>query len=269
MHARRVLDLLGEGRPVLALGIRHARTAEIVRLARSAGFGMVWLDLEHSTIDVDCAAQIASAAMDGGMEAWVRTAERDLGVIGRLLDGGATGIIAPRIETVEQATQVIAAARFPPRGMRSQIALLPQLGYRRKPAPERMREAERTTSVHILLESARGIANAEEIARLDGVDAFHVGVNDLSVDLGHADEAGHGEVLEACRHVIEAARARGKPAVIGGISDPSLMQELLKWGAAPLIMAAIDTDLLAAGLVQRFDEWRARLDMLPGKELNE
>ena len=71
-----------------------------------------------------------------GMEAWVRTAERDLGVIGRLLDGGATGIIAPRIETVEQARQVVAAARFPPRGMRSQIALLPQLGYRRKPAPQ-------------------------------------------------------------------------------------------------------------------------------------
>jgi 4-hydroxy-2-oxoheptanedioate aldolase len=262
MDARRVLDLLGDGRPVLALGIRHARTAEIARLARSAGFRMIWLDLEHSTISVDCAAQIASAAMDMGMEAWVRTAERDLGVIGRLLDGGATGIIAPRIETVEQARQVVAAARFPPRGLRSQIALLPQLGYRRTSATERMREAEHATSVHILLESASGIASADEIAALDGVDALHVGANDLSVDLGHADEAGHGEVLDACRHVIEAARRRGKRAVIGGISDAGLMRELLRWGASPLIMAAIDTDLLAAGLVQRSEEWRTRLDIL-------
>lgn len=260
MEGRRVLDRLGAGQPVVALGIRNARTAEVVRLARTAGFGMVWLDLEHSTIGMDCVAQIASAAMDLRMEAWVRTAERDLGVIGRLLDGGATGIIAPRIETAEQARQVVGAARFPPRGMRSQIALLPQLDYRRTSAAERMRLAEHATSVHILIESASGIDNADEIAALDGIDALHVGTNDLSVDLGHADDVGHSEVLAACRHVIQVAHKYGKLAVVGGIADPVLMQDLLKGGAAPLIMAAIDTDLLAAGLVQRFNEWRARLD---------
>jgi 4-hydroxy-2-oxoheptanedioate aldolase len=262
MDPRRVLDRLGEGQPVLALGIRNARTAEIARLARSAGFGMVWLDLEHSTIGVDCAAQIAAAAMDLGMEAWVRTAERDLGVIGRLLDGGVTGIIAPRIETPEQAKQVVEAARFPPRGVRSQIALLPQLDYRRAAAMERMRRAEQSTSVHILLESVSGIAAADEIAALDGVDALHVGANDLSVDLGHADEPSHGEVLDACRHVIAAARRHGKAAVIGGMPDASLLQELLKGGASPLIMAAIDTDLLAAGLAQRSSEWRTRFGIV-------
>lgn len=261
MSATRVIDGLRGRQPVVALGIRNARTAEIARMARSAGFGMVWLDLEHSAMGLDCVAQIASAALDLGMEAWVRTAERDLGVIGRILDCGATGIIAPRIETVEQARQVVEAARFPPRGMRSQIALLPQLGYRRTPASVRMQAAEHATSVHILLETATGIARANEIAALDGVDALHVGANDLAVDLGHPDEVCHPEVLAACRQVIEAARRRDKLAVIGGLPDPELLQELVGGGAAPLILAAIDTDLLAAGLAQRFSEWRARLDV--------
>src|ERR1700721_2274258 len=121
-----VLQQLARGEPLLSLGIRNARTAEIVRIAKTAGFGLVWIDLEHSSISIDCAVQIAASAADLGLEAWVRIPERDYGVVGRLLDGGATGIIAPRVETAEEAQKVVNAARFPPRGERSQIALLPQ-----------------------------------------------------------------------------------------------------------------------------------------------
>ena len=261
---RGVLERLHAGEPVLSLGLRNARTSEIVRLAAGAGFGVVWVDLEHSSIGVDAAAQLAATALDLGLEGWVRTPERDYGIIGRLLDTGVTGIIAPRIENPEEARQLVAAARFPPRGLRSQIALLPQAAYRRLPAAELMSVAERSTSVHILLESAKGIANAEAIAAVEGVDALHVGVNDLSVDLGHAGSPGHPEVIEACRRVIAAARRQGKLAAVGGLADPTRIQELIRAGAAPLIFAAIDTDLLSAGLSQRAQEWHARLqDTLP------
>jgi 2-keto-3-deoxy-L-rhamnonate aldolase RhmA len=255
-----VLDRLRKGEPVLSLGIRNARTAEIVRLAHGAGFGSVWVDLEHSSIGVDCATQIVATAADLGLGALIRTAERDYGVVGRLLDSSATGIIAPRIETVDEARQVVAAARFPPRGQRSQIALLPQLGYRRLPPAELMQGAERATSVHILLESAKGIANADAIAALDGVDMLHVGMNDLSVEMGHVGDVGHRDLFDACKRVIAAAVGHGKLAAIGGLSDPAQIRELIKAGAAPLIMAAIDTDLLAAALNQRAQEWRTRLE---------
>ena len=128
--------------PLLSLGIRNARTAEIVRMAKTAGFGLVWIDLEHSSISIDCAVQIIASAADLGLEAWVRVPEREYGAIGRLLDGGATGIIAPRVETAEEAQNVVNASRFPPRGQRSQIALLPQAKYRRMSAAELMRCAD-------------------------------------------------------------------------------------------------------------------------------
>src|SRR3984957_18979262 len=133
-----MLQRLAQGEPLLSLGIRNARTAEIVRMAKTAGFGLVWIDLEHSSISIDCAVQIIASAADLGLEAWARIPERDYGVIGRLLDGGATGIVVPRVETAEEARQVVNAARFPPRGQRSQIAQLPQVGYRRMPAAELM-----------------------------------------------------------------------------------------------------------------------------------
>jgi 2-keto-3-deoxy-L-rhamnonate aldolase RhmA len=256
-----VLERLRDAQPVLSLGIRNARSAEIVRLACSAGFGVVWVDLEHSSISIDAAAQISATARDLGIEGWVRTPERDYGVIGRLLDAGVSGIIAPRIETADEARQLVAAARFPPRGMRSQIALLPQADYRRLPPAQLMEIAERATSVHVLLESAKGIEAAEEIAAVDGVDALHVGVNDLSVDLGQVGTPGHPAVIDACRRVIEAARRRGKLAAVGGLSDPAQVQELLRAGAAPLVFAAIDTDLLSTALAQRAQDWRQRLGM--------
>jgi 2-keto-3-deoxy-L-rhamnonate aldolase RhmA len=255
-----VLERLARGEPLLSLGIRNARTAEIVRIASTAGFGIVWIDLEHSSISIDCAVQISATAADLGLEAWVRVPEREYGVIGRLLDGGVTGIVAPRVETAEEAKQIVNAARFPPRGYRSQIALLPQTGYRKLPAAELMAAADRATTIHILLESAKGIDNAGAIAAIDGVDILHVGMNDLSVDLGHVGNLRHPDMLLACKRVIAAAHGQGKLAVAGGSSDPELCLELLNAGAAPIIFAAIDTDLLSVGLNQRAQEWTQRTD---------
>jgi 2-keto-3-deoxy-L-rhamnonate aldolase RhmA len=258
-QANAVLQGLAQGVPLFSLGIRNARTAEIVRIAKTAGFGLVWIDLEHSSISIDCAVQIVASAVDLGLEAWVRIPERDYGVIGRLLDGGATGIIAPRVETAEEAQKVVNAARFPPRGQRSQTALLPQAKYRRMPAAELMHCAELATTVHILIESAEGVRNAEAIAAVDGVDVLHVGMNDLSVDLGHVDQLRHADMFDACKRVIAAAHSRGKLAVVGGSSDPALFVELLNAGAVPLVFAAIDTDVLAAGLTQRATDWGQRV----------
>ena len=255
-----VFGRLAAGQPVLTLGIRNARTADLVRMAKSAGFGAVWIDLEHSAMTVDVAAQLAAAAADLGLEAWVRIAEGDYGTAGRVLDGGATGIVAPHIESAGAARRFVEACRFPPRGRRSQIAGLPQLGFRRLPAAAANAQADAVTTLHALLESRAGIAEAEAIAAVDGIDMLHVGVNDLSADLGHLGDPGHPDLLDACRRVVAAAVRHGKPAVIGGIADPDLLRGLFAAGAAPLIFAGIDTDLIAAALAARAQEWRARLD---------
>jgi hypothetical protein len=63
----KVLERLARGEPLLSVGIRNARTAEIIRIASTAGFSIVWIDLEHSSISIDCAvgaAPIIFAAID-------------------------------------------------------------------------------------------------------------------------------------------------------------------------------------------------------------
>ena len=112
----------------------------------------------------DVAAQLCAAAGDLGLTPFVRVPERDYGTIGRLLDGGAQGIVAPRVETVAEAETISRACRFPPRGQRSQIAMVPQLGMRPTPAAELNPALDAQMIVQILLETPAGIANADAIA---------------------------------------------------------------------------------------------------------
>ena len=256
---RSSLTRLAAGEPVLALGVRHARTGEIVRMASAAGYGIVWIDLEHSGIAIDAAAQIAATAMDCGLDGWVRVPERDLGVVGRLLDGGATGIIAPKVESAAEAAAFAGACRFPPRGARSQIAILPHHGFVRLPVVEMNRRCDDAVALQILLESGAGIEAADAIAATDGVDILGIGINDLTADLGCAGDFRHPRVRAACERVAAAAQAHGKVAIVGGVPDPAYFGELVGIGIAPLIFAGIDTDILATGVFARADDWRARL----------
>lgn len=256
--ANPVIERLHRGEPVAILGVRHARTPEIARLAKASGHDALWVDLEHSAMPVDAAAQICAAALDLGLTAFVRVPERDYGVVGRLLDGGAAGIIVPRIESAAQAVDAVAACKFPPLGHRSAIATLPHVGYRRLPAGELYGRMNAAVALQILVESAEGIRNIGAIARVPGVDMLAIGSNDLSAELGVPGEFSHPRVREAHLHALAACREAGKPLAIGGISDPAYAAQLVREGAAPFLMTGIDTDLLLAAAQERV---RAALDL--------
>src|SRR6195256_5913097 len=242
--ARASVERLKVGVPVVALGVRSSRTADIARIARSSGHHAIWVDLEHSTMPIDTAALICAAAQDLGLAPFARIPEREYGVIGRLLDGGVLGIIAPRVESAEEAQDIVAACRFPPFGHRSAVATLAHLDFQRMPAPEFNAALNQATVVKILLESPRGIENAEAIAALPGVDIVGIGTNDLTAEMGREGQVRHPEVRKAHENAIEACRRAQKPLAIGGIGDVAYVVELIRLGAAPFMFTGIDADLL-------------------------
>ena len=246
-----LMDRLARGQPVTVLGVRSARSPEIARLAKASAHDVIWLDLEHSAMAVEVAGQICAAALDLGLLPMVRVPEREHGVIGRLLDAGALGVIAPRIETAAQAADVVAASRFPPLGHRSAIAALPHLGYRQL-APRALYDTiNAATLVQVLVESPLGIANLDAIAAVPGVDMIAIGSNDLSAELGVPGDHRHPAMCAAYEQALSACRRAGKPLVIGGIGDAALAAQWMRRGAAKWLMTAIDTELLLAALRQR------------------
>jgi 4-hydroxy-2-oxoheptanedioate aldolase len=244
LAARSAIQRLARGSRLAALGVRSSRTADIARIARATGHQAIWIDLEHSTIPIDTAASICAVALDIGLAPFVRVPEREYGVIGRLLDGGVLGIIAPRVETVEEAEDIVAACRFPPLGHRSSVATLAHVNFKRIPAGDFNQSMNEATVVMILIESPLGIRNVEAIAGLPGVDLVGIGTNDLSAELGVPGQYSHRSVREAHETAIEACRRTGKSLVIGGIGDMAYNAELIRLGAAPFLFTGIDTDLL-------------------------
>lgn len=249
---------LRRGQPVLSLGIRHARTSDIARMAATAGYDVIWIDLEHSSMSIDCAAAIAATATDIGIEAWVRVPEDDYGTIGRVLDCGATGMIFPKVEDAAQATRLASACRFPPEGQRSSLARLPHYGFATMPATDLMARANAGMTVQILIESRKGIANIYAIAAVGGVDIIAIGTNDLTAEFGCPGDVSSPEFDSACRAVTAACARHGKIAAVGGVADAAHFTRLLDNGFAPLIFAGIDTDIMAMGLADRTADWRAR-----------
>lgn len=257
-----LLNRLRANELTLMMAIRTSRTPDIVRIAHATGHHAVMVDLEHSTMPLDVAAQMCAAATDLGLVPFVRVPEREYGAIGRLLDGGAAGIVAPRVDTPEEARTVARACRFPPRGQRSQLAMVPQYGLRPTPAAVLNPKLDDATIVQILIETPAGIANADAIASLDGVDMLVIGANDLTAELGCPGQYADPRVRDAVERVAQACRRHGKLLMLGGISDLSLVAALMPLGIAPMQLTGTDTEMLFQSVearARKFTDWHAAL----------
>lgn len=257
-----LLQKLRRGELATAMMIRSARTADVVRIAASTGHDGIIVDLEHSAMSLDAVAQMTAVANDLGLTPFVRVPERDYGSIGRVLDGGACGIVAARIETAEQARDVARACRFPPRGQRSQLTQVPQLGFRPTPARELNPRLDQAIIVQILIETPLGVANADAIAAVDGVDMLAIGANDLTAELGAPGDVRSKPFRDAVMQVAAACRRHDKICVIGGVSDLNVLTDLMAAGVAPMMMSGSDLDLLFAAAQGRLDalqRWHAAL----------
>ena len=233
------LGRLRGGELTLMLAIRGSRTADVVRIAKSTGHHAVMVDLEHSTMPLDIAASLCATAGDLGLFPFVRVREREYGALGPLLDCGAQGIIAPRVETAAEAATVARACRFAPRGQRSQFAAA----------------RDDATVVQILIETPAGVANADEIAAVDGVDMLAFGANDFTAELGVPGQYADPRVTEAAAALAGACKRHGKLLMVGGIADLALLRDLDSLGVCPLRLTGTDTDMLHAGAAARAERF--------------
>ncbi|WP_238011641.1 aldolase/citrate lyase family protein [Dactylosporangium sp. AC04546] len=251
MQANDFLGRLRRGQQILMLGIRQARTTDIIRMARSSGHHAVMIDLEHSSMSVQTACELSAAAGDLGMSAFVRVPERDYGTIGRVLDGGAHGVVAPRIETGAQALEIARACRFPPVGQRSQVGTVPLFGMRPTPADHLNPAVDARTVVQIIVETPTAIANVDDIAAQEGVDIVVLGANDFTAELGIPGHYDHPALDEAVAATADACKKHNKLFMLGGIGDPERYRQLASRGACPLILTGMDADLLYRALAVR------------------
>jgi 2-keto-3-deoxy-L-rhamnonate aldolase RhmA len=246
-----VKDKLARGEVVASMTVRMVRSTEIVRIAKTAGFDMLYIDLEHSPLSIESTSQICLACLDLGLMPAVRVPANTPEYIGRVLDAGALGIIAPHIRSAAEAREVVKATKFPPQGERGNAAPLPHLHYRSFAAADMVQAMNDASMVIVQFESAQALDHAEEIVAIDGVDIVLIGLNDYLADIGLAGQYDHPKVRDCYRRTIDACRKYGKHCGVGGLaSRPDLIAEYVRLGAR-YVSSGTDIAFLLGGASER------------------
>jgi len=252
-----VREKLDRNEVVSSMTVRLVRSIEIVRIAKSAGFDSLYVDLEHSSLGLDATGQICMASLALGIAPFVRVPANTPEYICRVLDGGALGVIAPGVRSADEARQVVAAAKYAPLGRRGASGALPHLNYAALPAAETNAAMNAATMVMIQFESAEAIDRAEEIAAVEGVDLIMIGTNDFLADIGLPGQFESPRVTEAYARTIAACRRYGKHVGVGGLpSRPQLIAEFVKMGAR-YVSTGTDLAFLMAEASERARQVRA------------
>jgi 2-keto-3-deoxy-L-rhamnonate aldolase RhmA len=241
---------LTRGELSLGIGVRMARGIEIARAMATAGFDWLFVDMEHGTIDLDEAAQMAVAALDAGIAAIPRVPAGQFSLATRLLDGGAAGIVMPHVDTPDQAREIVDRLKYPPQGHRSVAGAMAQLGYRSVPLAEATRNLNAETLVVVMIETPEAVRNADAIAAIPGIDVLLIGTNDLSMELGHPGELAHAKVHAAYETVIAACKKHGKWAGMGGVYTEDLMSRYVGMGCR-FLLGGNDFSFVMAAAQQR------------------
>jgi 2-keto-3-deoxy-L-rhamnonate aldolase RhmA len=225
-----VKEMLARNEVVASMTVRLVRSVEIARIAKTAGFDTLYVDVEHSSFSLETTSQICIAALEAGIAPFVRVP--GVADIQRVLDGGALGVIVPHVGSAADARAAVKAAKFPPLGERSAAGPLPHLHYHAFPAAEANAALDAATMVIVQFESAEALAKADEIVAVEGVDMVLIGTNDLLADWGIPGEYEHPRVREAYEKTIAACRRHGKHVGVGGLATrPKLAAEFVRMGA--------------------------------------
>ncbi len=250
-----VKDKLARGEVAASMTVRLVRGIEIARLARTAGFDSLYVDMEHSSFSLETTGQICMAALEAGITPFVRVP--GVGEVQHVLDAGALGIIAPHVQSAAAAKEYVRAAKYPPLGERSNAGPLPHLQYRAFPAAEANAAIDAATMVIVQFESDAALANADAIVAIDGVDMVLIGTNDLLADWGLPGQYDHPRVREAYVKTIESCRRHGKHAAVGGFATrPDLAAEFVRMGAR-YVSTGTDLGFLLAACTAKAKEVHA------------
>ncbi len=221
------------------LSIPSAFSAEVMA---HQGFDWLCIDMQHGVIDYQVAVTMLQAISATETIPFVRVPWNEPGVIGKMLDAGAYGIIVPLVNTVEQAQAAVSACRYAPDGARS-------FGPTRAAyyaGGDYAGNANHEIACIPMIETATAVEHLDEILAVPGIDAVYVGPADLSLTLGLPPAPYHEEPAfeQAYRTIAGSCRRHG---VVAGIhANAALAPRHLEAGYR-MITVSSDIAALAGG----------------------
>ncbi len=229
--------------PVYGLWIT-LESASICEMAVALGLDWVTIDAEHGHLDWKEIVEHIRAAVRSDTVVLVRLAENSPALIKRALDIGADGVVLPWIETPQQLESAIAAATYPPRGIRG-------IGAERATCwgqcfVEHTGEADAHVLVVPMIESVRAVQNIDQLARVKGAELFFFGPADLSSTAGFPGQWEGPGVAALIGRAKDTLRQAGKFCGVIATDEANLAQRRAQGFA--LLGLGLDAGLMLRSL---------------------
>lgn len=228
----------------MAIGSFHELAEpKLVSLAARAGFDFVMLDFEHGLRDFGSVGDAIRAARHHGMDVLVRIGIPEIPILARFLDEGANGVVIAHVRNAAEIEAAVAQAYYPPLGGRGLDGAMARAMRRTGDPTGTAAEHNRRTLVFAIIEDEEGVANASEIAAVQGVSGLVPGRGDLGF-AAKLRGAPQGAVERQVETVLEAGRPTpGCILMDFARSDASAVERLRGLGIDAVLFGT-DTALL-------------------------
>ncbi|QND53336.1 2,4-dihydroxyhept-2-ene-1,7-dioic acid aldolase [Phyllobacterium sp. 628] len=176
-------------------------------------FTAFMLDMQHGAFDTESVLHSVGIIQNAGKHTVVRIPVDRFDMASRALDFGAEGVIAPMINSVEDARRFATSMKYPPVGERSWGQLRGRPGsYGAGGSGAYLAEVNQKTLAFAMIETREAFAALDDILAVDGIDGVFVGPSDFSIAWSNGAEvdAGSQAIIEPLKEIAAKARAAGK-----------------------------------------------------------
>ena len=219
------------------------------------GWDSLTIDMQHGLIDYAQMVQMLQAISTTDTVPVVRVPWLEPGIVMKALDAGAYGVIAPMINTREDAQRLVSYTRYAPKGARSfgpvRATLYAGADY--------ATEADKTIVAFAMIETTQALDNLDAILSVEGLQAIYVGPSDLSLSLGCRPQMDEPEpkAAQAIEHIVARAKAHGVTAGIHNFGSASALRRSAM--GYRFVTVSSDTRMLAEASQRYLAEMRKGL----------
>ncbi|MBQ6035727.1 MAG: 4-hydroxy-3-methylbut-2-en-1-yl diphosphate synthase [Lachnospiraceae bacterium] len=232
--------------------LNHNATTEMIA---SLGYDYLWIDTEHASTSLEQVTGHLLAARSMGVPAIVRVPWNDPVRLKPILEMGPEGILAPMVNSADEARRFVDACLYPPKGSRG---FGPQHAnfFGRVPLDEYLKNAEEDMMRLIQIEHVKAVRALDEILAVEGIDAYIIGPMDLSGSIGKLGQLEDPEVNALLKEIVTTVHAAGKIAGVSfGMTDAAGIRKWKDLGV-DMISLGCESDYILAGASKQLKDLR-------------
>lgn len=253
MPAHQLKQKLIHGETVFGTLIQHAVTPAIVDFIPDGALDFVIVTAEHNALDLADFLPLRYALANKGIACLARTHSREPDDVSKVCDS-FDGVVVPYVEDYEHCKRLAAAAVYRPLKGAALERVLAGQGWPSRETETYIEKKCADTVFIPMIESVEGVENLDKICSIPGVHAVFVGPNDITVNMGIANQYDHPDLVAILQRIIETANMHHVAAGCWFAEERQALRTIRQ--GARLVVYSNDATLMQKAIASSFANLR-------------